>query len=101
MIYLKDINQNIQYRAEEVKLTLKENISLPSHFILFPEGEPDCELLTDLSVLNINIINYKPINKNHVGLDYILHYLATGTSESIIKMPSIKDSIKSGEQDEN
>ncbi|HMN25855.1 MAG TPA: SIR2 family protein [Ignavibacteriaceae bacterium] len=97
----KDINQNINYRAELVKLKLKENIILPSHFILFPEGEPDEELLADLNALNINVISYKPINTNYVGLDYILQYLSTGKSESFVKMPSIKGSIKSGENNES
>lgn len=97
----KDIHQNIKYRSEEVKLKLKKHITIPTHYILFPHGEPDQELLNDLSLLNIRVINYNPINKNFVGQDYILHYLSSGTSGSITKMPSIKDSISIGEQDEN
>jgi len=97
----KDIYKNIKSRIEEFKIKLNMEVKIPHHFILFPEGEPNEELLKDLTALKISVINYKPIDAKYVGLDHILLYLVQGVQESFIPTPSIKDSSELGAIDEN
>ena len=100
MELFKDIYQNFQERIAIVKSTIKIEIKFPSHFILFPQNEPNQELRKDLENLNIQIINYNPLDNNYIGLDYILLHLIEDIQESFIQLPSLKDVYEIGEKDE-
>jgi len=53
-----------------------------------------------LENLNIQIINYNPLDNNYIGLDYILLHLIEDIQESFIQLPSLKDVYEIGEKDE-
>jgi hypothetical protein len=99
--FFKDIFENLIKRDKAIKEIYGRSINLPKHYILFPQGEPTEELRIDLRKLNIEIINFNPLNDSFFGLDYILLHILDKGNKYFLKYPSLKEDLEKGGENES
>jgi SIR2-like domain len=80
----EDLYHNLNTKSRALNTIANKTLKLPSHFLLYRDGDYDEKFIETLKKLNINLITYNSIDENYTGLEVVLNYLRNEFNKSIL-----------------